>query len=424
MTGGARPLLFASAETAAAIADAHAVAVLVGSYDGSGNFGDVAQLDATLELLEPLDGDLLVLPVLERSRFRDHAGEVGGRMLRSPSNPLFMGPGGAEEGDQLVAVTAPEGLEFAACLLYGGGYLNRLWGRRKLDMLAAAEGLVESARCVRRLGCGLQAEREWLAGLAAGDRRALASFELLGSRDRRSGSALAEQLAPATIFESGDDAVGLLAKARAVAEPAAEDELRVNLHFGEHEFFSPEPDAVRDFVVAFLAALGREAGRTICALPLIAYVDRHIDERPGLERLTAACEAAGIAVEEPLLLAPTTIAETGPEIARASLTLSCSYHVALTSLMSGVPIVGMRENEYYGQKVEGLLESFGLPQDLAVDSACEAVACARRVAAIVLEGSRPGPASGAAGGSGGAGSTAAADREQAAWQAVALGPKP
>lgn len=379
--GGIPESLFATPATAAAIARARNVALLVGGYDGSGNFGDIAQLDATLELLEPLGKELLVAPVLERSRLADHAEQLP-RMLRAPANPLFLGP--AEEDDGLVAVPAPQ-LRFAACFLYGGGYLNGLWGRRKLDMLAAAERLIASAGTVRRVASGLQADRDWLAGLGAADREALARFELLGARDRDSKQALAGLVSPLSAFASGDDSIGVLGRAATPAVPAPGDFLRVNVHFGEHAFVTAAPGALLDFFVAFLERLGREAGGTLVVRPLIAYLDRHIDERPGVERLTAACEAIGVEVCEAIVLSPVHIGAASAEIAKAGLTLSCSYHVALTSLMAAVPTAGVRENGYYDQKFEGLREAFGLPEEFAVDSGRKAGECATTLATVLLD---------------------------------------
>ncbi len=49
MTSGSSTL-FASPSTVRAIVEARTAAILIGSYDGSGNYGDIAQLDAALEL--------------------------------------------------------------------------------------------------------------------------------------------------------------------------------------------------------------------------------------------------------------------------------------------------------------------------------------------------------------------------------------
>ena len=385
MTGEADPLLFAAAETVAALEDAEAVALLIGSYDGSGNFGDIAQLDATLELLEPLAEELLVLPVLELSRSRDHAELAGPRMSQPLAHPLFMGPGEPRADDRLRPVPPAMSLEFAALFLYGGGYLNRFWGRRKLDMLAAAEDLIRSARRVRRVGSGLQAERDWLTGLVGADREALDSFELLGSRDPKvrpgaRGSAFAD---------------GQLRKRRRRGRPAVKSPAWRRA--GWRGAATGEPPLQRAGVC--LRPAGRDPG-LLRRVPRSAGIgSRAAGTRPAANRLPgpphrrahrlgAAAQrlrGSGDEVDEPLILAPTDIDAVCETIGAASLTLACSYHAGLASLMTGVPAVSLRENDYYDQKVAGLREAFELPDELTVGSGDDAAECARRVAALVLD---------------------------------------
>ena len=84
-------------------------------------------------------------------------------------------------------VAAPVELAFGATYLYGGGYLNRLWGARKLAMLDAAQALLAAggaAPC--RVARGLQVEgTDWIAAASAA--AGLAKFDLLGARDRPRG---------------------------------------------------------------------------------------------------------------------------------------------------------------------------------------------------------------------------------------------
>jgi polysaccharide pyruvyl transferase WcaK-like protein/predicted PP-loop superfamily ATPase len=376
---------FATAATAEAIAGGRALAVLVGSYDGSGNFGDIAQLDATLGLLEPLADELLVAPVLERAQLAKHRA-LAGQMLQAPTHALYFDPGEGHE-DELVPVAIPADLGFAACLLYGGGYLNPRWGDRKLAMLRATESLLAAAGPVCRIATGLQVDPGWITALGAEDRRALAAFELLGSRDRGSGEALATLGSAARLLETGDDAIGVLANwdGGAAADGGG---LQVNLHFAEHDWVTDDPAGMLAFYVEFLAELGRRAGKPVSALPLIAYLDGGIDERPGVERLSAACAPRGIEVAAPRTLRPADLSESTAALRRSSLTLSCSYHVALTSLMSAVPAVLIGDNAYYRQKAAGLLDSFALPAEFATDLSESPQVSAGRVAEIVLDQAR------------------------------------
>ncbi len=377
----AAPALFGTPATAEALAGARAVAFLVGSYDGSGNFGDIAQLDAALALLEPLQPDLLVLPVIEHAHEADHL--RAWEQMRHPGEHVLRFGAAAAAGN-LVELAPPAGLAYAACYLYGGGYLNPDWGDRKLAMLGAVETLAIAggAKRVDRLASGLQVDPDWVAGLAAADQRTLRSFALLGGRERRSTAALAALGGSGGVLDGGDDAIGLLAGLPAV-EPADPDPatLRVNVHFAQHEWVTGDPEAMLRFHAGFLAELGRRSERPLAVQPLLAYVDSRIDERPGLERLRGACAEAGAELLEPLLLRPVDLDSSAATIGRAELTLSCSYHAALASLMAGVPAILVEDNPYYEQKAAGLRRDFELPPELAVRSGEDPAAAAARLLA-------------------------------------------
>jgi polysaccharide pyruvyl transferase WcaK-like protein len=359
--------LFATPETRRALAEAHAVAILVGSYDGSGNFGDIAQLDAGLRLLKALEPGLLVLPVLERIHLRGHE-ELLATFQCPPRHALFFDPEHAGQ-DDLLPVAVPPGIAAAAIYLYGGGYLNPSWGARKLAMVRVGEDLLQAAGVERvtRLSSGLQVDQGWLEDLAPDDDALLRSFELLGARDPLSARAFAGLGSTATVVDTGDDALGaipILAPSDEASEAAAG--LDVNLHFGGHQWVSGRPEELRDYTLDFLTELGRRAGRTVRIHPLIAYMDSRIDERPGTADLVGEGARRGIEAEEPRLMRPATLAGVLPELRGATATISCSYHVALTSLLLGIPTVFFADNPYYVQKAAGLLTAFGLPASFAL----------------------------------------------------------
>jgi hypothetical protein len=380
---GFRPALFCEAATAREIERARAVVLLVGSYDGSGNYGDIAQFAAAQSLVERLGPGVLALPVLEREYLAGHRQLVQGSGVHAP-HALFFDPDGAHE-DDLGAVAAPVELGFGACYLYGGGYLNRLWGARKLALLGAAEALLAAggvaAPC--RVASGLQVEAGWVAAGAAPD---LARFELLGGRDGTSRAALAGANPAAVALESGDDAVGLLGRLPLAGDVAPDGgRFRLNLHFAEHGWVSDRPQRLLELYTGFLAELSGLASRPLLVQPLIAYLDARVDERPGLERLRAACAPLGVEIAEPLLLRPAGLAAAAPGLRQAQLTLSCSYHVALTSLMLRVPAVLVGDNPYYEQKASALRADFGLPPAFAPAASADPAQAAREVAAALLD---------------------------------------
>jgi polysaccharide pyruvyl transferase WcaK-like protein len=377
------PTLFATPETAAAIAGTESLAFLVGGYDGSGNFGDVLMLDVALELLAPLEPGLLLLPVLER-RYAPHHPGIAEQMLRPPRHQVYFDPEGAE-GDGLVPIEAPNDLSTGISYFYGGGYLNGLWGDRKLAMIRAAEGVLAEAQPqqICRVASGLQVEAAWLDGLSAADAALLRAFDLLGARDPRSGQLLAG-FGSAFVAETGDDAVGALGRLRP-AEPAEEGPLRINLHYTEHDWVTGEAQSLLDFYSELLGELGRRLGRPIVAQPLVAYLDPRVDEQPAAQRLAAALAARGIEVRPQVVLRPAGLDAAAAEMGAASLTVACSYHAALTSLMLGLPTLTVAHNPYYEQKAAGLLDAFGQPSELTIRPGADPGACAELLARTALD---------------------------------------
>lgn len=347
-------------QTAEALAEARAVALLVGGYDGSGNFGDLAQLDAALGLLGELGSDLLVLPVIEQQFVGTHR-MLAPEFVHSTEHVVYFDGGGDPDGEDLVPVRAPDGLGLAVSYLYGGGFLNPSWGERKLAMLRAVEGVFEGAGRVTRFASGLQADSAWVGGLDPGDFEMLRRFELWGGRDDSSTEVLAELGVRGPAVNTGDDALGILAAMDPAGAPSDDTVIEVNVHYAEHEWVTGHPDAVLEFDVGILAALSHLAGRQVRVRPLLAYLDPRIDDRPGQERFAAACAERGIEVAEPRVLRPANVLDLATEIGAADLTISSSYHVALTSLLLAIPTALLRDNDYYSQKALGLMGDFGLP---------------------------------------------------------------
>ncbi|HKO39201.1 MAG TPA: hypothetical protein VJU14_12615 [Solirubrobacterales bacterium] len=377
--------LFATPETAEELAGVDTLALLVGSYDGSGNYGDVCQLDATLGLLDRLSPSLPAVPVLERSYLQSHR-TSSGEMANPPAHVVFFDPEGAA-GDGLVPLAAPASARFGLLYLYGGGFLNPLWGERKLAMLWAVEGLL-SATPRARISSGMQVDPGWISKLDARAHSLLASFELLGARDEISAAALRRAWPGSRVLDGGDDAVGILGRLH--QHPGTEDDgpLEINVHVAEHDWVTETPADVVPFISGLLGELA--GGRSLRVRPLLTYVDSRVDERPALERLRAACGEQGIELAEPCLLRPAAIDDLGPELAGAVLTLSCSYHAALTSLLLGVPATLLSDNGYYEQKAAGLLGDFGLPATFSLRSADDPARAAAEVrAALEDPGLRP-----------------------------------
>ena len=239
-----------------------AIVVLVGSYDGSGNLGDIAQLDAAVALVERMGA--VPIPVIEAVHVDSH------RALRPALEQVLVHDVDAS------FVLPPH--DFAAIYLYGGGFLNAWWGDRKLAMLRAALAALPDATCV---SSGQQADAGWIAQLGARDRELLARFAPFGVRDPLSAQALAP-LGPTTL--TGDDAVAVL------PEPSGVERLeRANVHIVDHAWVTDRPDAA---AARWLDALDMLEERPVVQ-PLVAYLDRVTSELPATARFADACTERG-----------------------------------------------------------------------------------------------------------------------------------
>jgi hypothetical protein len=336
------------------------VLLLVGGYDGSGNYGDMVQLQAVLELLAALGPAVTPVPVIELAYARGHEALAAAspQLGAVPVAHYDSGEAGPPPGFERLAL-APDAAS-GGLYLYGGGYLNASWGARKLDMARTAEEVVRAAGIplAAPVSSGLQVEARWAEALDGPPRELLERLAPFGVRDERSLPAFA-----ADALLTGDDAVGVLAAHAGTAAPDAG--LRVNVHLQDETWVTAEPDALLGFVSELLRALEAAAGERVTVQPVIAYEDGRITERPLAERLGAAAE--------PLVLRPGDLGDSLAQVGRAALTISCSYHVALTSDLVGVPAALLAGNPYYEQKAAGLRALFALP---AVDPRGEAGAAA------------------------------------------------
>jgi Glycosyl transferase family 2/Polysaccharide pyruvyl transferase len=354
------PSLLATPGDRQRLADAESALFLVGSYDGSGNYGDVLQLAGAIATASRLPGSPLVVAVIERET-RGHHDELArryGELFGDAVIAFFADEGGDADGD-LVSLGRSESRFPAGALvhLYGGGYLNKWWGARKAAHVAAVEELTGGRP--PRVASGLQIEEEAAAkGGVAHDLLADAAWVSVrdaGSLEhaRRHIPSLAGRVELA-----GDDALPFL------THPPIETGPIVNLHVNDGSWISDEPESLRRRIVALIEALGAAVGEPLELQPVIAYEDPRVSERgivaALLERHREEIEAAGLGLAEPLDVLEDAAHNELASFRRARLTLSCSYHVSLTSLLAGIPVVLLAQNEYYGQKAHGLRDLFAL----------------------------------------------------------------
>lgn len=337
--------------------------LLVGGYDGSGNYGDVLQVATAIETVGRLPGSPLPLAIVEHETRAHHRGLVDrfAAQLGGAAFLYFEDEGEGPAGD-LVELQPPAVPARAAIYVYGGGFLNHRWGGRKVEHVAAAERLSRRLR-LPLVASGLQVDESAVApgGVA---HELLARASSIGARDARSLEYLRAHL-PAAIAETaeltGDDAVPFLRPAEAESEPV------VNLHLNDGIWVSDDPDGMAARVASMLEDVGRTVGTPLRLQPVIAYEDPRVSERRAIAaligRFGSELEGAGYAIADPVDLLGDAIDGKLAEFRRARLTVACSYHVTLTSLLSGMPTVLFAANEYYEQKALGLRGLFGFADE-------------------------------------------------------------
>ena len=135
-------VLYATRADRRRLRKARSAVLMVGSYDGSGNFGDVLQLAGAIETVTRLPGSPLPVAIVERATRASHSSllerfpdQLGGAIYAHFDDGL--GPAHSRLVE-LATGMAPAG---SVLYLYGGGYLNHWWGDRKVALSEAAEQL-------------------------------------------------------------------------------------------------------------------------------------------------------------------------------------------------------------------------------------------------------------------------------------------
>jgi polysaccharide pyruvyl transferase len=346
------------------LAAARSAVLLVGGYDGSGNYGDVLQVATAIETVRGLPGSPPPVAIVEREMYGHH-GTLVERYPDWLAETTFLYYDEDEEprDDGLVELTPGALRRRSVLYVYGGGFLNQRWGGRKIAHAAAAERLC-GGKTLPVVASGLQVDE---AAVAAGGvaHELLSRTSWIGVRDSLSRQYMQEHLpgdAARRVELAGDDATPFL-RALALA-----DDPVLNLHVNDGVWVSESPDEMLERVVSLLCELARAAGAPLRLQPVIAYEDPRVSERRVvdalLERFGDELEAAGIAPVDPLDLLEDALDGELARFRRARLTVACSYHVTLTSLLAGIPALLLAENGYYDQKAEGLRDLFGLDDNL------------------------------------------------------------
>lgn len=365
------------------LAAAKSAVLLVGSYDGSGNYGDVLQLAGALATVRALADRPLPVAVVEHETAAHHARLVERfPELFAGAAFAFFEDGRGEPVDGLCELPAGGAPERSVLHLYGGGYLNHWWAGRKIEHCEAA-GRLAGGRALPVTASGLQVA-DGAIGPAGPAHEPLAGASWIGLRDATSLEIASANLTgpqPPQLRLTGDDAIPLI-----VSSGSRESAPVVNFHLNLSGWISDDPERLELRVVRLLCALADGAGQPLELQPVVAYEDPRISERGELERFfdrhADTLRAHDLTVAAPLDVLDDAAHGGLERFRRARMTVGCSYHVTLTSLLARIPAVLLSDNAYYDQKAAGLRGLFDLaPGLLGVAGTVDDAALASRTLA-------------------------------------------
>jgi hypothetical protein len=345
---------------------AEAGAFLVGSYAGQPNFGDYLQLKATMDVHVQIGAHQTLFVMLDAQAGRAYKrseiclGADGARVL--PVYYVLEGMTLAELGlDGLIRLPAPP--PSTLLHLYGGGFINDWWGEPAREAVGAV--LERHARDtmdgqLRLVMSGLQISP---SGEVEAWRPLFAQAEYIGARDEETVRLLKGMLdgAGGKVHYTGDDALAALAVGCVNGARAASG-LTIAAHVNLAHYSAGDPDGRLARMTQALATAARHFGAGVTCDLLVAYQSDHVREQEAAERLEACYGRLSNLGEAPALnFRRRNIfdeAVNGTFQLRASFLVTCSYHVALSGLLSHCPTLLLVENDYYRQKAAGLAEAF------------------------------------------------------------------
>jgi hypothetical protein len=348
--------LYADPESVEALSESRPKALLIGSDFGYGNFGDVLQhIGAASRIRE---AGISAISVLTLDAIGRHTDVPALRRGYGVNALVFVSTAPVEpEVARRLGVRRVETLCNVSCVqLYGGGFLNKLWGD---FVLSVAEFFLERLPGATYVVSGQQVS----PGYEDRVREHVAKFQpvLLGLRDHDSLGRMLAQGMDVNAEYSFDDAVEPLFALNGKLQPRKGDGAFVHLNTSG---YTGNSDALSE-IGAHLEMVVEHAGSQRNLVLFQAFQDARedvIDSIETVKRLEAAFPFVNM--QTVLLMAAVTgkrDASAQPIVGRFG--YCSSYHVTLWLQLNGVPTWLRGSNEYYRQKrkalgIEGGFEAF------------------------------------------------------------------
>jgi hypothetical protein len=348
--------LFATQATQRLLADATVPkVVLVGGFGGSWNFGDVLQLQGTIDWHRRRDPRIVICPLIATVNVTTLGVLRTMERTFECSQVLLFGPPAA--GLDLAEVTTLQGVE--GVHFYGGGTLNPFFAHARLGVLDA---LLSTASPGFYIISGQQVDARYGPVVAAHVRKHRP--RVVGARDEESVTVLREAGVHAQY--SGDDSLEALDGIRAqldAARPSAPAPPRFALQCGlpPHVYEDAAErgvteNSVIETIDRALAALAERYGPT--APVLVNAYGGCRDARNTLTSVqkTRFLEHFPVAtiVDLPSLIVMRRIGDLAETLRNVNLYLGTYYHPTLLFKVLGIPSFLFTFNRYYRQKAAGI----------------------------------------------------------------------
>ena len=340
---------------------------LIGGYAGWPNFGDYLQLKSTVDIHERLGTHYSLFILLDAGCKAVHErNNISFSVNGSDVFPVYYhyGEGAPAVDGSNSLIRLPRVPPSTLLHIYGGGFINNRWGRPVRLAVSAlinrhTQDNIDGQLCLFMSGLQVSPSTEVNSWQSLFTRA-----EYVGARDQETVAlvkSLLESGDGARIRYSGDDS--LLALAASFKDG---DQLgaapSIAAHINLADYSSDDPDRRLERIAQALATAARHFGAGLTCNLLIAYPSDHVREQEAAGRLVAFYESLVVAGElPPLTFQVRNIFEeavNGTFHFGASFLVTCSYHVALTGLLSHCPTLLLVENDYYRRKAAGLAEAF------------------------------------------------------------------
>lgn len=369
---------FVSKQTLEQIQHADHIVMLLGSYTGYINFGDILQLHSAIHFHQQHNPGCLIMPLLNIDAI-PHAGDIE-RMVKATglATCLFFSQ---VRSDDIHNETRSrflsryremrplmlENIQPPTLHVYGGGFFNERWGEQQLRLI---EHIIDQGGVMHYVISGQQVSESFAARLAAH----IDEYqpELVGCRDPQSAAYLQQYRVNA--IWSSDDAIDLLAINEGSANPT--QPMRVGIHINSSGYTWEDKidgQTMRALMVSHLQMLAQytDKNHTIPVLVNL-YSDATQDAIDTWGNLASAPLAQFFPHFQGLDIGEMLVANHLPQALNLLSTLhfvvTNSYHLALCCQMLGVPVYLVANNAYYQQKHAGLnLSTISLADFLYAD---------------------------------------------------------